>query len=97
MASSVTWLLTRSQGAEIFDVALCGGGDANQGYTNTSVQISAPAVNQVKAVILMGDPAFVDGLSYNVGTCRAGGVSTPFVPQHQSRSYDTDGAVIMIV
>ena len=67
----------RSQGAEIFDVALCGGGDPNQGYTNTAVQISAAAVNQVRAAILQGAPTFVAGLSYNVGTCAAGGVSLP--------------------
>ena len=64
------------QGAEIFDVALCGGGDPNQGYTNTAVQISSGAVTQVKAAILMGAPTYVYGLSYDVGTCQAGGVST---------------------
>lgn len=63
------------KGAEIFDVALCGGGDPNQGYTNTAVQFSAGAVGQVKAAILMGAPTYVYGLSYGVGTCRAGGVS----------------------
>ncbi|KAJ0119541.1 hypothetical protein N8I77_012707 [Diaporthe amygdali] len=62
-----------SQGAEIFDVAFCGGGDPNQGYTNTAVQFSAGAVGQVKAAILMGAPTYQYGLSYGVGTCRAGG------------------------
>jgi acetylxylan esterase len=57
------------------DVALCGGGDPNQGYTNTAVQLSASAVNQVKAAIFMGDPLFSAGLSFEVGTCAAGGVS----------------------
>ncbi|KUI55711.1 Acetylxylan esterase 2 [Cytospora mali] len=66
-------LVGYSQGAEIFDVALCGGGDPNQGYTNTAVQISSGAVNQVKAAILMGAPTYVYGLSYDVGTCKAGG------------------------
>lgn len=56
-------------------MALCGGGDPNQGYTNTAVQFSAGAVGQVKAAILMGAPTYVYGLSYGVGTCRAGGVS----------------------
>ncbi|KAI3402006.1 hypothetical protein diail_3980, partial [Diaporthe ilicicola] len=54
---------------------LCGGGDPNQGYTNTAVQFSAGAVGQIKAAILMGAPTYVYGLSYDVGTCRAGGVS----------------------
>ncbi|POS69709.1 acetylxylan esterase [Diaporthe helianthi] len=62
-----------SQGAEIFDVAFCGGGDPNQGYTNTAVQFSAGAVGQVKAAILMGAPTYQYGLSYGVGSCRAGG------------------------
>lgn len=40
--------------------------------------MSAGALSQIKAVILQGDPAYVSGLSYNVGTCKAGGVSLPF-------------------
>lgn len=39
------------------------------------MQFSAGAVGQVKAAILMGAPTYVYGLSYGVGTCRAGGVS----------------------
>ncbi|UZP36700.1 hypothetical protein NXS19_004516 [Fusarium pseudograminearum] len=31
------------------------------------------AVEQVKAVIMMGDPRFIHGLAYGVGTCDAGG------------------------
>lgn len=59
------------------DVALCGGGDPNQGFTDKSVQLSSSAVSMVKAAILMGDPMWVDGLPYEVGTCQAGGVCTP--------------------
>ncbi|KAJ5458318.1 hypothetical protein N7475_009706 [Penicillium sp. IBT 31633x] len=66
-------LVGYSQGGEIMDAALCGGGVPNQGYTNTAVQLSASAVNMVKAAIFMGDPLYVAGLSYNVGTCAAGG------------------------
>lgn len=71
------------------DVALCGGGDPNQGYTNTAVQLSASAVNQVKAAIFMGDPLFRAGLSYEVGTCAAGGVSL-------IRYIDTKGTSLII-
>ncbi|KAG0158649.1 hypothetical protein PDIDSM_6166 [Penicillium digitatum] len=60
-------------GGEIMDAALCGGGVPNQGYTNTAVQLSTSAVNMVKAAIFMGDPLYMAGLSYNVGTCAAGG------------------------
>lgn len=62
-----------SQGGEIMDAALCGGGDPNQGYTNTAVPLTSSAVNQVKAAIFMGDPLFTAGLPYDVGTCSAGG------------------------
>ena len=56
------------------DAALCGGGDPNQGFTDTSVQLSSSAVNMAKAAIFMGDPMWVAGLPYGVGTCKAGGV-----------------------
>ncbi|KXG50700.1 Cutinase [Penicillium griseofulvum] len=62
-----------SQGGEIMDAALCGGGVPNQGYTNPAVQISTSAVTMVKAAIFMGDPLYVAGLPYDVGTCAAGG------------------------
>lgn len=57
------------------DNAFCGGGDPNQGLSNTAVLLSASAVNMVKAAIFMGDPRYIYGLSYEVGTCRASGVS----------------------
>lgn len=63
------------------DAVLCGGGDPNQGVTDTAVQLSAAAVSQVKAAIFMGDPLFRAGLSYEVGTCTAGGVSICHVMQ----------------
>lgn len=49
------------------DNALCGGA----GSTLTGNALAA-----VKAAIFMGDPHNVAGLSYNVGTCKAGGVSS---------------------
>ncbi|KAL4958667.1 cutinase [Aspergillus stella-maris] len=66
-------LVGYSQGSEIFDAALCGGGVPNQGVTNTNVRLLSSAVEMVKAAIFMGDPLYVAGLSYNVGTCTAGG------------------------
>ncbi|KAJ5301244.1 hypothetical protein PENANT_c104G01858 [Penicillium antarcticum] len=66
-------LVGYSQGGEIIDAALCGGGVPNQGYTNTAIPLSSSAVNMVKAAIFMGDPLFKTGLSYNFGTCTAGG------------------------
>jgi hypothetical protein len=57
------------------DAALCGGGVPNQGFTNTAVPLTSSAVNQIKAAIFMGDPLFRAGLSYDTGTCSAGGVS----------------------
>ncbi|KAF7559864.1 hypothetical protein G7046_g4283 [Stylonectria norvegica] len=66
-------LVGYSQGGQIMDNALCGGGDPGAGISDTSVPISASAVSMVKAAILMGDPRYVSGLAYGVGTCRAGG------------------------
>lgn len=64
-----------SQGGQIMDDAICGGGDPNFGVTDTKVPLSAASVNAVKAVILMGDPRHTPGLPFNVGTSTAPGVS----------------------
>jgi len=68
-------LVGYSQGGQIMDNAICGGPDSGSGITTTNPPISASALNMVKAVILMGSPRYVAGLSYNVGTCTAQGVS----------------------
>lgn len=68
-------LVGYSQGGQIMDDALCGGGDTAEGITDTSVPLSSAAVAAVKVAIFMGDPRFVSGLSYEVGTCEASGVS----------------------
>ena len=57
------------------DDAFCGGGDTNEGITSTAIPIQASAVTMIKAAIFMGDPRHINGLSYNVGTCTASGVS----------------------
>ncbi len=59
------------------DNAVCGGPDAGSSITTTTPPISAAALNMIKAVIEMGSPRFVAGLSYDVGTCTAQGVSFP--------------------
>ncbi|KAK7419044.1 hypothetical protein QQX98_003546 [Neonectria punicea] len=66
-------LVGYSQGGQIMDNALCGGGDSGAGITDTAVPISAAAVKMIKAAILMGDPRYVSGLAYGVGTCKNGG------------------------
>ncbi|KAF7934014.1 uncharacterized protein EAE97_008375 [Botrytis byssoidea] len=66
-------LVGYSQGGEIMDDAFCGGGDANNGLTNTAIPIQASAINMIKAAIFMGNPRYIYGLSYEVGTCRAHG------------------------
>ncbi|SPN99094.1 probable acetylxylan esterase precursor [Cephalotrichum gorgonifer] len=66
-------LVGYSQGGQIMDNALCGGGDPGAGISDTSVPISASAVSKIKAAIFMGDPRWQYGLAYQVGTCRAGG------------------------
>ena len=62
-------LVGYSQGSEIFDVALCGTEDPNQGLNN-ACSISG---DNIAAAIFMGDPKFEAGAPYNVGTCEAGG------------------------
>lgn len=62
------------QGGQIIDNALCGGPDPNAGITSTSIPISASAAQMVKAAIFMGDPRFEYGASYEIGTCKLGGV-----------------------
>lgn len=56
------------------DNAMCGGGSGT---------LSGTALAAVKAAIFMGDPKFTAGQSYEVGTCKAKGVSTtsPLKPQ----------------
>ena len=68
------------QGGQIMDNAVCGGPDSGSGITSSTPGINANALNQVKAVIMMGNPRYRAGLSYNVGTCTAYGVcpSSPF-------------------
>jgi hypothetical protein len=63
------------QGGQIMDDAFCGGGDTNEGLSSTAIPIQASAVNMIKAAIFMGDPRYIPGLSYDVGTCEADGVS----------------------
>lgn len=69
-------LVGYSQGGQIFDDAYCGGGDTNEGLSSTAIPISTAAQAQIKAAIFMGDPRHIPGLSYNVGTCQASGVSS---------------------
>ena len=57
------------------DDAYCGGGDTNEGLSSTAIPISAAAQKKIAAAIVMGDPRHIPGLSYNVGTCQASGVS----------------------
>ncbi|TEY57667.1 hypothetical protein BOTCAL_0209g00060 [Botryotinia calthae] len=81
-------LVGYSQGGQIMDDAFCGGGDANNGLTNTVIPIQASAVNMIKAVIFMGNPRYIYGLSYEAGTCRAQG----FAPRPSGFSCPSDAA-----
>ncbi|GKT86174.1 acetyl xylan esterase [Colletotrichum tofieldiae] len=66
-------MLGFSQGAQIMDNAYCGGGDAIEGVKDVNVLISNEALTQVKVAIFMGDPRYVAGLPYEVGTCKTQG------------------------
>ncbi|KAJ6554267.1 Acetylxylan esterase At 0.90 angstrom resolution [Mycena capillaripes] len=71
--NTVLVLVGYSQGGQIMDDAYCGGGDTNEGITNTAIPISTAAQNKIAAAIFLGDPRHIPGLSYNVGTCQASG------------------------
>ncbi|EPS41325.1 hypothetical protein H072_4798 [Dactylellina haptotyla CBS 200.50] len=66
-------LVGYSQGGQISENAFCGGGDTNIGLSSTATPINAASLNMIKAVILMGDPRFMAGAPYDVGTCTAHG------------------------
>jgi acetylxylan esterase len=73
-------LVGYSQGGQVFDNAVCGGGDSNSGISETASPLTESAQKMVKAAVFLGDPRHIPGSSYNVGTCRANGVSFhPFV------------------
>ncbi|KAI0383097.1 carbohydrate esterase family 5 protein [Hypomontagnella monticulosa] len=61
-----------SQGSQIMDDAFCGGPDGSS-MSQTTAPMPADVGSHVKALIFMGDPRNVPGLSYNVGTAKAGG------------------------
>ncbi|PLB53248.1 acetylxylan esterase precursor [Aspergillus steynii IBT 23096] len=66
-------LVGYSQGAQIIDDAMCGGGDPNMGITDTAAPISSSVGSHVKAMIWMGNPRHTPGASYNKGTSNSPG------------------------
>jgi acetylxylan esterase len=67
-------LVGYSQGAQIMDDAMCGGGEPDEQILNTTAPISATIATRVKAIILMGDPRHTPGAPYNVGNSTEPGV-----------------------
>jgi acetylxylan esterase len=57
------------------DDAFCGGPDG-QSLTTPTVPVPQQVGARVVAMIWMGNPRFVGGLPYNVGSARLGGVSS---------------------
>jgi acetylxylan esterase len=68
-------LVGYSQGSQIIDDAMCGGGDSYEGITDTTAPIDSDTASHVAAMIWMGNPRHAPGASYNVGSSTAGGVS----------------------
>ena len=64
-----------TQGAQIGDNALCGGGDPNQGITYTYPLITSAASNAIKAIIWAGNPRNSPAETFHYGSCTAGGLS----------------------
>ncbi|KAJ3126828.1 hypothetical protein HK098_007122, partial [Nowakowskiella sp. JEL0407] len=63
-------LVGYSQGGEIMNDAVCGGTDS---FGSINPISSSIVNNNIKAVILMGDPRHVNGSPFNVGTATANG------------------------
>lgn len=61
-----------SQGAQIIDDAFCGGPDGSS-LNTTAASVSTEVGKIIAAIVLMGNPRHVDGLSFNVGNATAGG------------------------
>ncbi|TKA73707.1 hypothetical protein B0A55_05476 [Friedmanniomyces simplex] len=66
-----------SQGSQIGDDALCGGGDTGDGITSTAATI---AQYNFKAIIWTGDPRFVPGETFHVGSATHGGFAARPAP-----------------
>ncbi|CZT25098.1 related to acetylxylan esterase precursor [Ramularia collo-cygni] len=64
-----------SQGAQIGDNALCGGGDPNQGISDTKALLTSSASAAVKAIIWAGNPrnSPVEKSAFGHGSCTASG------------------------
>jgi acetylxylan esterase len=73
--NSTMVLIGYAMGAQVLDDVFCGGPDATAFGTSVMPE---DVGKKVDALIWMGDPRFVGGLPYNVGTATAGGVSWPF-------------------
>lgn len=74
--STILVLVGYEQGAEIFDDGFCGGMDTYTGLTSPTIPISTAAQAKTATAIFIGDPLYVYGQSYDVGTCKAQGVRT---------------------
>ena len=74
-------LMGYSQGAHVTGDVLAGGGGR---FGGGSEPIGADAAGNVAAVILMGDPAFVPGKSFNAGTSNRAGT----FPRREAQSLD---------
>lgn len=59
------------------DDAFCGGPDGSS-LNSTGTLVEDAVARQVAAIILMGDPRHVRGLSFNVGNATEGGVRRNF-------------------
>jgi acetylxylan esterase len=83
--SSQIVLVGYSQGGAVTVDALCGGGEDPEIGPKTPGMTLEEAKN-VKAAVVLGDPRFVPGISYNAGTNhRTGGVSDSQALRYRSK------------
>jgi acetylxylan esterase len=73
-SDATSMLMRMLQGAQIVDDAYCGGVDTYAGIASATIPIAPFALQEIAAAVMFGDPRFVAGESYSIGTCNASGV-----------------------
>ncbi|TKA80074.1 hypothetical protein B0A55_02476 [Friedmanniomyces simplex] len=82
-------LVGYSQGGQITDNVVCGGGDSGASISSTAVPISAGALAQIKAVILMGNPRYDDATVHQGYGAEYGQAALKFIQDKLSATGST--------
>jgi len=88
-------LMGYSQGADVVGSVVCGGGDFTGAMSGFKVELgpAVPAIepeigSHIVAVVMMGDPRFTGGRSFNKGTAKTSG-QFPHTAQQDCKGYES--------